>query len=132
MSHDRHLVSLLAESLLIAADSRITTFPGTFKEWTDDQREAEVAAAPGGGQQKARPASRAQPARTRDPKRRNPAAPVIDMEQVITDLEDRLKQIEDRLQEATLGQDLDEMTRLADEHARTKAELEQRLEEWEE
>ena len=132
VSHDRHLVSLLAESLLIAADGKITTFPGTFKEWTDAQREAEVAAAPGGGQQKARPASRPHPATTGDPKRRNPAAPVIDMEQVITDLEHTLKQIEDRLQEATLGQDLDEMTRLAGEHARTQAELEQRLEEWEE
>ena len=53
------------------------------------------------------------------------------MEQVITDLENSLKRIEERLQEATLGQDLDQMTRLADEHARTQAELEQRLKDWE-
>ena len=46
------------------------------------------------------------------------------------DLEDGLKGLEGRLQEATLGQDLDEMTRLADEYARTQAELEQRLAEW--
>ena len=54
------------------------------------------------------------------------------MEQVIMDLEDALQGLEERLQEATLGQDLDEMTHLADEHARTQAELEQRLAEWEE
>ena len=47
------------------------------------------------------------------------------------DLEDRLKKIEEQLQEATLGQDLDEMTRLAQDHARTQAELERKLEEWE-
>ena len=67
----------------------------------------------------------------KDPKRRNPAAPVVDMEKIIMDLEDALKGLEERLQEATLGQDLDEMTRLADEHSQTQVELEQKLAEWE-
>ena len=130
VSHDRHLVSLLAETLLVTAGGKITPFPGTFAEWTDAQREAEAATAAVRGQEKTKPPSRPQPARTKDPKRRNPAAPVIDMERVIMDLEDGLKGLEGRLQEATLGQDLDEMTRLADEYARTQAELEQRLAEW--
>ena len=62
--------------------------------------------------------------------RRDPAAPVIDMEKVIVDLEDRLKEIESQLQQATMNQDFKEMTRLGDEHVRTQSELEQRLEEW--
>ena len=132
VSHDRHLVSLLAETLLVTADGKITPFPGTFAEWTEAQQEAEAATAALRDQERTKPRTRPQPVRSKDPKRRNPAAPVIDMEQVIIDLEDGLKKIEDLLQEATLGQDLDEMTRLADEHARTQAELERRLEEWEE
>jgi len=56
---------------------------------------------------------------------------VIDMEQVIVDLEDRLKNIETQLQEATVGQDFKEMTRLGEEHTQTQSDLEQRLEEWE-
>ena len=131
VSHDRHLVSLLAETLLVTAGGEITHFPGTFGEWTEAQQEAESAVAVR-GQDRARPAPRSQPAKAKDPKRRNPAAPVIDIEKIIMELEDGLKALEERLQQATLGQDLNEMTRLADEHARTQAELEQRLAEWEE
>jgi len=132
VSHDRHLVSLLAETLLVTAGGEITPFLGTFAEWTEAQQEAEDVTAAVQDEEKAEPPTRPQPARTKDPKRRNPAAPVIDMEKIITDLEDALKGLEERLQEATLGQDLDEMTRLADEHARTEAELETKLAEWEE
>ena len=131
VSHDRHLVSLLAESLLVTAEGKITHFLGTFSEWTDAQRQTESAAAAARVQEKATPANRPQPAKAQDAKRRNPVAPVIDMEKVITALEDRLKEIEERLQTATLGQDLDEMRRLADEHVQTQTELERRLEEWE-
>ena len=132
VSHDRHLVSLLAESLLVTADGEVTVFPGTFEEWTETQRQAEAAAAAVRVQEKAKPPPpRAQPVRSGGPRRRNPAAPKIDVEGVIMDLEERLKRIEEQLQEATLGQDLDEMTRLAEEHARTQAELERKLEEWE-
>ena len=130
VSHDRHLVSLLAESLLVTADGEVTVFPGTFEEWTEAQRQAEAAAAVR-AQEKAKPPPRPQPVRSRGPRRRNPAAPTVDFEQIIVGLEDRLKKIEEQLQEATLGQDLDEMKRLAEEHARTQAELERRLEEWE-
>jgi len=130
VSHDRHLVSLLAESLLVTADGEVTVFPGTFEEWTEAQRQAEAAAAVR-AQEKAKPPPRPQPVRSRGPRRRNPAAPTVDFEQIIVGLEDRLKKIEEQLQEATLGQDLDEMKRLAEEHARTQAELERKLEEWE-
>ena len=132
VSHDRQLVSFLAETLLVVGDGTITPFPGTFDEWTEAQREAEAAAAAVRVQEKAKPTPRPQPAKSHDPKRRNPAAPIVDMEQVIVDLEEKLRQLEGRLQEATQGRDLEEMTRLAEGHARTQAELEQRLAEWEE
>ncbi|MCI0830162.1 MAG: ABC-F family ATP-binding cassette domain-containing protein, partial [Chloroflexi bacterium] len=132
VSHDRHLVSLLAESLLVAADGEVNVFPGTFEEWSQAQRESEAIAAAARVKEKAKPAPRPQPVRSQGPKRRNPAAPVVDMEQVIVELEDRLGNIAEKLQEATLGQDVDEMSRLAEEHVRTQAELERKLEAWEE
>ena len=131
VSHDRHLVSLLAESLLVMADGKVTVFAGTFEEWSDAQREAEAVAASARLEEREKPARRPQAAKSTGPKHLNPAAPVIDMEQVIVDLEDRLKNIETQLQEATVGQDFKEMTRLGEEHTQTQSELEQRLEEWE-
>ena len=131
VSHDRHLVSLIAESLLVMVDGKVTVFLGTFEEWSDAERETEAASAAARLEQREKPAQRTQPVKSQGPKRRNPAAPTVDFEQMIVDLEDRLKGIEKQLQEATLGQDPEEMTRLAEEHARTQADLEQRLEEWE-
>ena len=131
VSHDRHLVSLLAESLLVMADGKVTVFAGTFEEWSDAQREAEAVATSARLEEREKPARRPQAAKSTGPKHRNPAAPVIDMEQVIVDLEDRLKNIETQLQEATVSQDFKEMTRLGEEHTQTQSELEQRLEEWE-
>jgi predicted nucleic acid-binding Zn-ribbon protein len=53
------------------------------------------------------------------------------MEKVIIDLEEKLKDIESQLQQATVGQQYEDMTRLGEEHIETQAELEKRLEEWE-
>ena len=130
VSHDRHLVSLLAESLLVTADGKVEVFPGTFEEWSEAQREAEAEAAASRTQERVKPTPRPQPVKSQGPKRRNPAAPVVDMEQVIVDLEDRLKKIESQLQAATERQNFEEMTRLGDEHIQTQSELERRLEEW--
>ena len=131
VSHDRHLVSLLAESLLVMVDGQVDFFLGTFEDWSEAQREAEAEATTSRAQERLKPAPRPQAARVQSPKRRNPAAPVIDMEQTIVNLEDQLKAIEGWLQEATESQDFEEMTRLGEEHIRTQSELEQRLEEWE-
>ena len=131
VSHDRQLVSLIAESLLVMVDGKVTVFLGTFEEWSDAQREIEATSAAARLHEREKPASRPQSVKPQGPKRRNPAAPVIDMERVIVDLEDRLKEIETQLQEATVSQDFKEMTRLGEEHTQTQSELERRLEEWE-
>ena len=130
VSHDRHLVSLLADSLLVMADGKAEAFEGTFEEWSDSQKAVETKAAAARVREKPKPAIRPRSAKSHVPKRRNPAAPVIDFEQAIVDLEDRLKEIETQLQQATMNQDFDEMTRLGEEHVQTQAELERSLEEW--
>ena len=131
VSHDRHLVSLLAESLLVTGNGRVDVFDGTFTEWVAAQKEYETAAVT--VREEDPPKSQALPesAPPRVAKRRNPAAPVVDIEQIIIDLEEKLKDIESELQEATMGQKFDDMTRLGEEHIQTQAELTQRLEQWE-
>ena len=130
VSHDRHLVSLLAESLLVTANGEVDYFKGTFDEWSQAQREAEVQEATARVIERVKAAPRFQPVKATGPKRRNPAAPVIDMEQVIVDLEDKLKEIETQLQIATVNQDFEAMTRLGEEHISTQSRLEKSLEDW--
>jgi ATP-binding cassette subfamily F protein 3 len=130
VSHDRHLVSLLADSLLVMADGKANAFEGTFAEWSETQREAESAAAATRSREKTTPAPKPEPVKSQGPKRRNPAAPVVDMEQLIIDLENRLKEIEVELLEATVNQNFEEMTRLGDEHVQAQEKLEKNLEEW--
>ena len=130
VSHDRHLVSLLAESLLVTANGEVDYFKGTFDEWSQAQRESEVQEATARVIKRVKAAPRFQPVKATDPKRRNPAAPVIDMEQVIVDLEDKLKEIETQLQIATVNQDFEAMTRLGEEHISTQSRLEKSLEDW--
>lgn len=130
VSHDRHLVSLLAESLLVTANGEVDHFKGTFGEWSQAQREAEVQEATARVIERVKAAPRFQPVKATGPKRRNPAAPVIDMEQVIVDLEDKLKEIETQLQIATVNQDFEAMTRLGEEHISTQSRLEKSLEDW--
>ena len=131
VSHDRHLVSLLADSLLITANGEITDFPGAFEEWNEAQQKAEAEAAAVLAQTRANPIPLPRAIKTLEPRRRNPAAPVIDREQIIVDLEAKLKKIEEQMQDPSISQDLAEMTRLAEEHAETQTELEKQLEEWE-
>ena len=130
VSHDRHLVSLLAESLLVTANGEVDHFKGTFDEWSQAQREAEVQEATARVLERVKAAPRFQPVKATGPKRRNPAAPVIDMEQVIVDLEHKLKEIETQLQTATVNQDFEAMTRLGEEHISTQSRLEKSLEDW--
>ena len=130
VSHDRHLVSLLAESLLVTANGEVDHFKGTFGEWSQAQREAEVQEATARVIERVKAAPRFQPVKATGPKRRNPAAPVIDMEQIIVDLEDKLKEIETQLQIATVNQDFEAMTRLGEEHISTQSRLEKSLEDW--
>ena len=91
---------------------------------------AETESAAARVKEKLKPDMRLEPVKSQGPKRRNPAAPVIDFEQLIMDLEDRLKEIEVLIQQATVNQDFEEMTRLGEEHVQMQARLEQSLDEW--
>ncbi|MDE0823757.1 MAG: ABC-F family ATP-binding cassette domain-containing protein [Dehalococcoidia bacterium] len=131
VSHDRHLVALLAETLLVTGDGKVNVFNGTFAEWVAAQQDSETVAVIAREEATVKPVASPKSVAAPGAKRRNPAAPVVNMEKIITDLEEKLKDIETQLQEATIGQQFEDMTRLGEEHLQTQTELERKIEEWE-
>ena len=131
VSHDRHLVSLLAEALWVVGEGTVTPFRGTFKEWIQSQSgEAKQPA----GTEKPRPprplkrAAGAQNSSNR-PSRPNPMREEL-MLNAIDGLETKLADVETRLETAAQDQDLAAVASLGQEYEETRAELERKLEEW--
>jgi ATP-binding cassette subfamily F protein 3 len=122
VSHDRHLVSLMAQQLWIIGEGALEVFPGTFAEW-QKQKQAEASAAP--------VAKKERPRRIPAQPKRNPRArPTIDYAQIITELEDRLQEIERQLEAASEAQDVATIARLGEEHEQTRVQLEEKWSEW--
>ena len=127
VSHDRQLVSLLAETLWVVDQDKVTPFPDTFEVWMQSTREA-VSHDP-------RPA-RPTPPRPARVAKENPLASLKlaslneALVQVIDELEGRLVKIERRLEKASERQDVALIAQLGEEYDQTRSELEQKLEEW--
>ena len=126
VSHDRHLISLLAGQLWVVAEGEARLFPGRFDEWIESTRPNEA--------QPQRPAkSSRRPAKGRPSTRAAKPPPreaAPDFEQLISDLETRLAEIERALEQASDRQDVAEITRLAEQHEETQGRLAQALEDW--
>ena len=122
VSHDRQLVSLLAQALWIVDQGTVTHFPDTFAAWMQDTQEP-VPRDP-------RPA-RPKPPRPVRVAKKNPLASREDaLVKVIDELEVRLAEIERRLEAASARQDVAVIARLGEEYEQTRSQLEQKLEEW--
>ena len=122
VSHDRHLISLLAEQLWVIEDQTVKLFPDTFEEWV---RATQAALPP---PQKSKKPSGRRRASVR--KQASPRAPRIDHEQVISELESRLSQIERELETASERLDVEEVARLGEEHNKTRSQLDQAWQAW--
>ena len=128
VSHDRHFVSLLAESLWVVGRGTVTPFRGTFAEWIESQSEAAKETAQ---HEDSRPARRA-PRESNSSKKTSRPNPMREelMLQAIAKLEARMAELEGQLETASQEQDLVAVARLGQEYDETQAELEQRLKEW--
>ena len=131
VSHDRHLISLLAEQLLIVEDGVGYLFEGEFEEWA--VRSSLVTASPMTKVKEA-PAKR----RFGTPRKRpkgsrktegRPGSP-IDHEETIAGLETHLSEVESELQAASERRDVGKVTALGKEYDRLRSELERAWEEW--
>lgn len=122
VSHDRQLISLLAHQLWTAEDGAVRVFPGPFDQWVRARQEPPPRAAS---------APRETPRRSpQAQKKQQASAPEAGPEQVIPALEEALRDLERQLEEASQRQDIAEITRLGEEHARTQARLQKAWEEW--
>ena len=128
VSHDRHLISLLATQLWVAEAGEMRPFQGTFQEWMDQLEQPP----PPAKKPSRRPAMRRQPGPKKGPRKQSPEPVPTDHVQVISALESRLGQIERQLQVASERRDVEEVSRLGVEHDKTRARLDRALQDWEE
>ena len=123
VSHDRQLVSLLAQALWLVDQQEVTPFADTFEAWMQSGEET-VSRVP-------------RPARTKPPRpvrvaKENPRASIKDdlLVKIIDDLERRLVEIEGSLQDASASQDVAAISSLGEEYDQTRSQLDQKLKEW--
>ena len=126
VSHDRRLISMLADQLWVVDEGEIRLFPGNFEQWVESSQP--IDAPQQRGAKPARPPGRARG--SKKPVKSSPPPKPPDFEQLISELETRLAEIERGLEGASARQDVDEITRLAEQHQETQTSLAKALEEW--
>lgn len=148
VSHDRRLISLLADQLWIVENGNAAIFRGGFDEWSRQQTQSQ----PPEAQTRRQPAATTTPSQP-PPAKNAPAPPRRDRpssrarrrsgaeqrrrqadaqarENLIMELERRLEEIDAALQAASDRQDIAEVARLGARYAETQARIEQAYEDW--
>ena len=130
VSHDRHLISLLAEQLLIVEKGVARLFTGPFEDWAAES-----------GLKPSLPAAKKEepPARRRfgTPRKRPKGAPkqekrqpALDHEKLIAGLETHLAEVESELQSASERRDVTRVAALGHEYEQLRSDLERAWDEW--
>ncbi|MCH8225149.1 MAG: ABC-F family ATP-binding cassette domain-containing protein [Chloroflexi bacterium] len=122
VSHDRQFVSLLAQTLWVIDQGKVTPFADTFEMWMQSISEP-VSQTP-------RPAKPKPPRTVRAAKINPRATPEEDPVLAIDKLESRLVEIERLLEQASGRQDVEAISRLGEEYELTRSELAQKMDRW--
>ena len=122
VSHDRQFVSLLAQTLWLVDQGKVTPFADTFEMWMQSISEP-VSQTP-------RPAKPKPPRTVRAAKINPRATPEEDPVLAIDKLESRLVEIERLLEQASGRQDVEAISRLGEEYELTRSELAQKMDRW--
>ena len=136
VTHDRHLISLLANNLWIIHDRKVDTFDGTYEEW-QGQNSQKISTPPpsesklpdqkiqipgkGKKQKKQRPKNRIKSKKHNTKPNR---------EEIIDRLEKRVQEIEIELSVSTGDADLERIRDLGIEHSALNEELRNALDQW--
>ena len=136
VTHDRHLISLLANNLWIIHDGKVDTFDGTYEEWqgqnsqkisthppSESKLPDQKIQIPGKGkkQKKQRPKNRIKSKKHNTKPNR---------EEIIDRLEKRVQEIEIELAVSTGDADLERIRDLGIEHSALNEELRNALDQW--
>ena len=125
VSHDRALISLLANQLLIFEDGSVTLVKNNFAEWAEKRDEATLDTI-GRGKPAVKTKKRKQQTKQSHGSDNQP----IDYAGKITSLESRLVRIEQALLRASQENDIDKTKKLGLLHAETSLEIEATWQAW--
>jgi len=130
VSHDRHLISLLADRIWVVDKGHVTQFEGTYMDWLGSLDRT----LPKGVRNRSRkvklPTTKAKPSKTISKNIENRKKPTADYEGSIRNLEERITEIEKQIESASSYGNVDLISKLGIEHARVSSELEKILDSW--
>ena len=130
VSHDRHLISLLADRIWVVDKGHVTQFEGTYMDWLGSLDRT----LPKGVRNRSRkvklPTTKAKPSKTISKNIENRKKPTADYEGSIRNLEERITEIEKQIESASSYGNVDLISKLGIEHAQVSRELEKTLDSW--
>jgi len=136
VTHDRHLISLLANNLWIIHDGKVDTFDGTYEEWQAHNRQKISTPPPSESKlqdQKIQIPGKGKKQKKQRPKNRiksNKHNTKPNREEIIDKLEKRVQEIEIELSASTGDADLERIRDLGIEHSALNEELQNALDQW--
>ena len=122
ITHDRQFISLLAQELWVVDHGALHQFVGTLESWLQSAKESEEES----------PTPRKLRLPRRPPQVNKPPSPALEeyLMRIIDGLENRLIEIQLQLEDASMRHDLDMIARVGQEYDRTKAQLDEKLDQW--
>ena len=136
VSHDRHLISLLANNLLIITEGSVRHFAGSYQDLLKESnsnsstKEAEKEKPVHLPPSKKTSRTKSTPNLNSTNLNRNSASRKEDHEKLISDLESQIKRLEKELQEASNTGDMDSITVLGIEHEELNLRLDRAISKW--
>ena len=130
MSHDRHLISLLANNLWFVDDGQIHEFEGTYDDWLESNRKNTFSNQKIDQKIEIPVKKSSKKKAPQNKKSKSVKPPSIDISESIEALENEIKQIEQKLDEASNSGDLDLIIDLGEKHASLTSKMEKALSSW--
>ena len=130
VSHDRHLISLLANNLWFVDDGQIREFEGTYDDWLESNIKSSSSNQKIDQKIELPVKKSAKKKATQNKKSKSVKPPSIDISESIEALENEIKQIEQKLDEASNSGDLDLIIDLGEKHASLTSKMEKALSSW--
>ena len=130
VSHDRHLISLLANNLWFVDDGQIREFEGTYDDWLESNRKNTFSNQKIDQKIEIPVKKSSKKKAPQNKKSKSVKPPSIDISESIEALENEIKQIEQKLDEASNSGDLDLIIDLGEKHASLTYKMEKALSSW--
>jgi len=124
ISHDRRLISFLADQLWVVEDGKVELFLGNFEEWVHSKDASGASVNGGSNSTKTR-------GRKGSSKKSVPKAQTVDYEALISELEERLQLLDKRLQMASSRQKVEDVARFGAQYNETQVQLDKAWADWE-